>query len=126
MNYINSYMTKSPRLSLATKSKQTSARIQLLPSKEIPWSIQNHSFTLKLLSDLHAIYPIFHISQLEPIEENTISTCTQSPPPLVEVNGEEQYEIAQILDSKIDCWFHCPLLYRIQWLGYEGTNEEFA
>ncbi len=86
----------------------------------------SHSFTLKLLSDLHAIHPVFHVSQLEPVEENTIPNHTQPPPPPVEVDGEEQYEIAQILDSKIDCQFRCPLLYRIQWLGYEGTDKEFA
>ncbi len=86
----------------------------------------SHSFTLKLLSDLRAIHPIFHVSQLEPVEENTIPNRTQPPPPPVEVDGEEQYEIAQILDSKIDRRFWCPLLYRIQWLGYEGTDEEFA
>ncbi|SJL07239.1 uncharacterized protein ARMOST_10582 [Armillaria ostoyae] len=86
----------------------------------------SHSFTLKLPSDLHAIHPVFHVSQLEPVEENTIPNRTQPLLPLVEVDGEEQYEIAQILDSKIDRRFRCPLLYRIQWLGYEGTNEEFA
>ncbi len=86
----------------------------------------SHSFTLKFLSDLHAIHPVFHVSQLEPVEENTIPNCIQPLLPLVEVNGEEQYKIAQILDSKLDHWFWCPLLYRIQWLGYEGTDEEFA
>ncbi|SJL04333.1 uncharacterized protein ARMOST_07699 [Armillaria ostoyae] len=85
-----------------------------------------HSFTLKLPLDLHAIHPVFHVSQLKPVEENTIPNHTQPPPPPVEVDGEEQYEIAQILDSKIDHWFQCPLLYRIQWLGYKGTNEEFV
>ncbi len=84
------------------------------------------SFTLKLPLDFHAIHPVFHVSQLEPVEENTIPNCTQLPPPPVEVNGEEQYKIAQILDSKLDCQFQCPLLYRIQWLGYEGPDEEFA
>ncbi len=83
----------------------------------------SHSFMLKLLPDLHAIHPVFHVSQLEPVEENTIPNHTQPPPPLVEVDGEEQYEIAQILDSKLDHRFWCPLLYRIQWLGYEGTDE---
>ncbi len=86
----------------------------------------SHSFILKLPSDLHAIHHIFHVSQLEPVEENTIPNCTQPPPPLVEVDGEEQYEIGQILNSILDHWFRCPLLYRIQWLGYEGTDEEYA
>ncbi len=86
----------------------------------------SHSFTLKLPSDLRAIHPVFHVLQLEPVEENTIPNHIQPLPPLVEVDGEEQYKIAQILDSKIDHQFWCPLLYRIQWLGYEGTDEEFA
>ncbi|SJL05244.1 uncharacterized protein ARMOST_08610 [Armillaria ostoyae] len=30
----------------------------------------SHSSTLKLPSDLHAIHPVFHVSQLEPVEEN--------------------------------------------------------
>ena len=86
----------------------------------------SHSFTLKLPLDLRAIHPVFHVLQLEPVEENTIPNRTQPPPPPVEVDGEEQYEIAQILDSKLDRRFRCPLLYRIQWLGYEGTDKEFA
>ncbi len=86
----------------------------------------SYSFTLKLPSDLHVIHPVFHVSQLEPVEENIIPNRTQPPPPPVEVDGEEQYEIAQILDSKLDRRFWCPLLYRIQWLGYEGTDKEFA
>ncbi len=77
----------------------------------------SHSFMLKLLSDLCAIHPVFHVSQLEPVEENTIPNHIQPPPPPVEVDSEEQYEIAQILDSKLDPRFRCPLLYRIQWLG---------
>ncbi|SJL08313.1 uncharacterized protein ARMOST_11676 [Armillaria ostoyae] len=61
-----------------------------------------------------------------PVEENTIPNHTQPLSPPVKVEDEEQYKIAQIFDSMINCWFQCPLLYRIQWLGYEGTNEEFA
>ena len=38
-----------------------------------------------------------------------------------------EYEIAEILDSKVDRRRRkCPLLYYVQWLGYEGTDEEFS
>ncbi|SJL08332.1 uncharacterized protein ARMOST_11695 [Armillaria ostoyae] len=72
-----------------------------------------YSFTLKLPLDLYAIHPVFHVLQLKLVEENTIPNHTQPLLPPAEVDGEEQYEIAQILDSKIDCHFQCPLLYRI-------------
>jgi len=43
----------------------------------------------------------------------------------VEVDGELEYEIAEILDSKIDnCCRHCKLLYLVRWAGYQGTDEE--
>ena len=40
-------------------------------------------------------------------------------------HGDIEYEIAEVLDSKIDnqC-VHCKLKYLVRWLGYEGTEEE--
>ena len=62
---------------------------------------------------------------LEPAILNEIPNHVTLPPPPVEVEGELEYEISQILDSKVDCRHACKLLYLIQWLGYEGTKEEF-
>ncbi|KAJ3472496.1 hypothetical protein NLI96_g13329 [Meripilus lineatus] len=39
---------------------------------------------------------------LEPSTPNTIPDRTQPPPPPVEIDGEEEFEISDILDSKID------------------------
>ena len=61
-----------------------------------------HSWTLQLPDHLHAIHPVSHVSQLEPSVPNTILNCTQPPPPPVVINDELEYEIAEILDSKID------------------------
>ncbi|SJK99884.1 uncharacterized protein ARMOST_03195 [Armillaria ostoyae] len=123
--------TQACSVSLQDPSRQTlksgsSLQKKFLGPFEIIAQLGSHSFTLKLPSDLHVIHPVFHISQLKPVEENTIPNCVQPPLPLVEVDGEEQYKIAQILDSKIDHLFQCPLLYRIQWLKYKKTNEKFA
>ena len=62
---------------------------------------------------------------LEPAVPNKIPNRVQSPPPPVEVQGELEYKIAKILDSKTNHQHACELLYLVQWLGYEGTNEEF-
>jgi hypothetical protein len=83
-----------------------------------------HSFTLRLPERLCFIHPIFHISQLEPAIPNEIPNHTQSPPPLVEVEGELEYKISEILDTKINNCRRCKLLYYVRWAGYEGTNEE--
>ena len=74
---------------------------------------------------MKAVHPVFHVSQLEPAIPNTIPNHVQPPPPPVEIEGEPEYEIAEILDSKIDrCHRNCNLLYLVCWLGYEGTDEE--
>jgi hypothetical protein len=51
---------------------------------------------------MHSVHPVFHVSQLEPATPNTIPNCIQPPLPPVEVNGEPEYEISEILDSKLD------------------------
>jgi len=83
------------------------------------------SFTLRLLDSMRAIHPVFHISQLELAIPNTIPDRIQPPLPPVEVDGEPEFEITEILDSKVDHQRKsCKLLYLVCWSGYEGTDEE--
>ena len=76
---------------------------------------------------MRSIHPVFHVSQLESIEVNTIPNRIQDPPPPVEIEGYEHYEVGDILDSKIDKRYRqVPLQYYVRWLGYEGTDKEFG
>jgi hypothetical protein len=61
---------------------------------------------------MHAVHPIFHVSQLEPTTPNTILNQTQEPPPPVIFDGEPEFEILEILNSKVDVpasYFTCLL-----------------
>ena len=83
------------------------------------------SFTLQLPDSMKSIHPVFHVSQLEISTPNTIPNCTLTPPPPIEVDREVEYEIAEILNSKIDQQHRqCKLFYLVSWAGYEGTKEE--
>jgi Chromo (CHRromatin Organisation MOdifier) domain len=61
---------------------------------------------------------------LEPSTPNTFSGCKPTPDPLVFIDGEPEYEISEIWDSRIDKRRKCKLLYLVRWTGYEGTDEE--
>ena len=60
------------------------------------------SFTIRLPDSMRAVHLVFHVSQLEPATPNTIPNQSQPLPPPVEVDGEPEYEITEILDSKLD------------------------
>src|SRR5882724_1288914 len=62
---------------------------------------------------------------LEPATPNPIPDCIQPPLPPIIVNDGLEFEISEILDSKIDNRRHaCKLLYLFHWTGYEGTDKE--
>ena len=53
-----------------------------------------------------------------------MTSCCVTPLPLVEVKGNLEYKIAEVLNSKIDRCQRCKLLYLVWWAGYEGTDDE--
>jgi len=61
---------------------------------------------------------------LEPATSNTFSERIQLASIPVIIDGELEYEISWIVDSKIDCQQACKLLYKVIWLGYEDTGDE--
>ena len=61
---------------------------------------------------------------LKPHTPSSIPNHIKLPPAPVEVDGEFEYKIAEILDTKIDKHRRCKLLYLVKWLGYEGTDED--
>jgi len=82
------------------------------------------SYTLHLPQLMRTVHPVYHVSMLDTAPSSNIPNRTEDPPPPVEIEGEVEYEIAEILDTKLDwCWC-CKLLYIVRWTGYEGTDEE--
>ncbi|MBW0533062.1 hypothetical protein O181_072777, partial [Austropuccinia psidii MF-1] len=63
--------------------------------------ISTHTYHLKLPSQWKSIHPVFHISLLEPVKTSTIPNRHQEPPPPIIIEEEEEWEVSQILDSKL-------------------------
>jgi len=85
-----------------------------------------HSYLIKLPNHLHTIHPVFHVSQIEPAPLSNIPNRVNPPPPLLEIDGNLEFEVAQILDSKFDRHRKEPLLYFVQWSGYKGTPDKYS
>ncbi|MBW0485598.1 hypothetical protein O181_025313 [Austropuccinia psidii MF-1] len=48
-----------------------------------------------------SIHPVFHISLLEPVTTSKIPNWHQDPPPPSIIEEDYEWEVPQILDSKI-------------------------
>jgi len=65
------------------------------------------------------VHPVFHVSLLEPHKESRLTGRTQDRPPPVEVEGELEYEVKEVVDSRI---VQRRLEYYVEWVGY-GPEE---
>jgi hypothetical protein len=89
---------------------------QLGPYKVLE-RIGDLDYCLKLPSYLN-LNPIFHVSCLSPWHNNGLHK--PPPPESVVVQGEEEYEVDSIIDSRV---YRRQLQYLFCWRGYgEGEN----
>jgi len=56
---------------------------------------------------------------------NSFPERTQPASTLVIIDRKPEYEISQIVDSKINCWQVYKLLYKVIWLEYKDTEDKF-
>jgi hypothetical protein len=110
---------------LSTKNIKTARPTKKLDRRRagpfvIEKKISSHAYRLKLPRALRFIHPVFHVNLLSPHHANTIPNRVQDPPPPEELEGEVEYTVAAILDSRVR---RKKLEYLVQWQGYENTGE---
>jgi RNase H-like domain found in reverse transcriptase/Reverse transcriptase (RNA-dependent DNA polymerase)/Integrase zinc binding domain/Chromo (CHRromatin Organisation MOdifier) domain len=66
------------------------------------------------------IHPVFHVSLLEPYHESTIPDRVLPPSPPVEVNGQQEWVVKSILDSRLR---RNKLEYLVDWEGWEPSDR---
>ncbi|MBW0482409.1 hypothetical protein O181_022124 [Austropuccinia psidii MF-1] len=82
--------------------------------------VSTHAYHLKLPSQWKSIHPVFHISLLEPVKTSTIPNRHQEPPLPIIIEEEEEWEVSQILDSKLK---GRKLWYLVEWKGLSQDSE---
>ena len=65
------------------------------------------------------IYPVFHVSLLEPYKG---SNDDEEPPPPILQDDMAEYEVEQVLDSRFT---RGKLQYRVAWTGYPDAFNEW-
>jgi predicted aspartyl protease len=66
------------------------------------------------------VHNVFHVDRLSPYKGNEVNGLTPPPPDPVTIEGEEEYEVDHIRDSKV---FGRSLKYLVRWTGY-GEGED--
>ena len=66
------------------------------------------------------IHLVFHISLFKPYKASSILDRSKVPPPPVEIEGNEEFEISEILDSQI---IQRKLEYLVHWQGYDISER---
>ena len=65
------------------------------------------------------VHPVFHVSLLEPVSQHPHVGHIPAPSPPVEVEGETEWEVEEILDSR---FFRRRLQYLIKWTGWDALD----
>ncbi|MBW0552524.1 hypothetical protein O181_092239 [Austropuccinia psidii MF-1] len=68
---------------------------------EVLKKIFSHAYHLKLPLQWKSVYPVLHLSLLEPVKQSSIPNCNQLPSPPALAEEKEEWEVAQALDSKL-------------------------
>jgi hypothetical protein len=112
---------------LATRNLETKH-----PSKNLNWKQIGPYTVMRIVSpypyelDLPAsmkVHPVFHVSLLSLAARNPVPGQNQPPPPTVEVDGDEEWEVDVILDSR-NC--NGRLWYLTRYVGYAEPFWQYA
>jgi len=68
-----------------------------------------------------AIHNTFHISLLELYKDNRFPSQIKEPPPPIQIEGEDEYELDDIIDSRLH---YNELQYRAKWKGYSPEHDK--
>jgi len=104
---------------VSTKNWRTERPSRKLDSQmEGPFPIlakEGHSYRLQLPATLN-IHPVFSADRLRKDPDNPLPGQVNDPPPAVVVSGNDEWEVQEILASKV---IYGKLRYCAKWVGYD-------
>jgi len=89
---------------------------------KVLWRVSPSAYELELPASIR-IHRVQPISLLDPVIDDPVIGQRIEPPPLVEVDGEEEYQVSNIEDCRM---YRSQLQYLIRWTGYDSLTWEPA
>jgi len=98
------------------------------PTQRLDWKSLRHSMVVRWVSPyvyelelpasirIHRVQPV---SLLDPLVNDPLEGQQDNPPPPVEVDGEEEYQVSTVDDSRM---YQNQLQYLIRWTGYDSLT----
>jgi len=83
--------------------------------------IGTHAYRLELPLQWKNVHPVFHVSKLDPYHEDPENPNFPSPPPDV-IEGEPEWEVETILDTK---FIHNRLMFLVKWEGWPDSENSW-
>ena len=89
---------------------------------EIDEVFPNNTYRLQLTPAFRNVHPVFNATLLRRFDPDQIEErpITEQPPPELDEQGEEAYEVEKILDSQYQ---QGRLQYLVQWKGYRPEHN---
>ena len=87
---------------------------------DIVEKIGQKAYKLALPPSANKKHPVFHISKLELYHNDAFPSQKTTPPPPIEIAGEEEYELDEVIDSRLR---YNKLQYRAKWTGYPPEHD---
>ena len=123
--YYNQWRNSAPAYELGDKVYLDASDIRTThPSKKLshkrlgPFTVERQvgtrgAYRLQLPPSMRCLYPVFNVIKITPAEDDPIPGRRIPPPPPPEIiNGEEEWVVEEILDSKV---MNRKLRYLIKW-----------
>jgi len=102
------------------------------PSRKLDWKplgpyavkrkVSPYAYELELPRSLR-IHPVHPVSLLDPVAEDPLPGQVVTPPPPVEVEGDQEYQVERVEDSRM---YRNQLQYLVRWTGYDQITWEPA
>jgi hypothetical protein len=84
--------------------------------------VGKYSYQLDLCTTID-VHPVFHVSLLEPTQGDPLLGQHLPPPEPLVVDGESEYKVEEVVDSRVFWW---QLQYLIKWCRWDDLTWEWA